>query len=386
MSLSSVRMASHVAKRVVEHLHFEAELCLRQTSPRSQCSLCKDICPSSAIHIERSNTPGHIVDMQLDEELCIHCGLCTVVCPSSAFQWKPSYTQLAQEVERKSATHQLPVYLTCHQTQMQGASETIVSLPCLGMLPWEFWLYLQSLKLPYAVFLPAELCGNCKITSGEAVLLEQISKAEQASNKAIPLIDSAKDLVVPFEEHDEHYRAARRNFFSSIATTSKQAAVYTLDSALTSLLGAPKKSSPLPKDTMQRVHEQRVIEGIEEAREDERSEGSGATESVFLTTRRRLLLASLKHSDESSCTASIELPHINAHCTLCNACAYLCPTEALVIKENSLHLKAQACVGCGLCEEICWPKALNMRSYKAQVLGVPQTLLLHQERSKNEQA
>lgn len=383
MSFSGMRIAGHVAQRIVEDLHFEAELCLRQTSPRSQCNLCKEVCPVSAIHIERSNTPGHIVDMQLDEELCIHCGLCTTVCPSSAFQWKPSCAQLAQELRRRSALYNSSLYFTCHQTHMHHQSETLISVPCLGMLPWEFWLYLQSSEIPYAIFLPSDLCQQCAITQGEAILLEQITKAEQASQRAIELIDKKEELIFLPEEHDQHYRAARRKFFSSLAHTGRQAAVYTLDTAVNSLLGAPKKPGSLPKNTMQRVHEQRVIEGIEEA-EDTKNFEQRDTASLFLTARRQLLLASLKLTETNGhCNTAIELPHINSFCTLCNACAYLCPTEALVIQETALQLKAQACVGCGLCEEICWPKALDMRSYNAQVLKLPQALMLYQEAPEN---
>ena len=51
-------------------------------------------------------------------------------------------------------------------------------------------------------------------------------------------------------------------------------------------------------------------------------------------------------------------------CTLCGFCTRVCPTKALVIRENDketgLFLSSAECVGCGKCAKICTPRALRM--------------------------
>ncbi len=56
-------------------------------------------------------------------------------------------------------------------------------------------------------------------------------------------------------------------------------------------------------------------------------------------------------------------------CTLCGFCAQVCPTRALVVRENhettGLQLSPRLCVGCAKCVKVCEPRVLKMDKFAA---------------------
>lgn len=57
-------------------------------------------------------------------------------------------------------------------------------------------------------------------------------------------------------------------------------------------------------------------------------------------------------------------------CNGCNDCAVVCPTSCLEVKtENdklrSMILDIKKCIFCGLCEEVCDPKAIKLTDYRS---------------------
>lgn len=55
-----------------------------------------------------------------------------------------------------------------------------------------------------------------------------------------------------------------------------------------------------------------------------------------------------------------------AGCTACEACARVCPTAALAVRESSgvwqIAFNASRCVGYGVCAEACQPRVLTLRT------------------------
>ncbi|CEG26547.1 hypothetical protein [Bacillus sp. B-jedd] len=47
-----------------------------------------------------------------------------------------------------------------------------------------------------------------------------------------------------------------------------------------------------------------------------------------------------------------------ADCTLCKACAALCPKHCFTISESSFEISSQACSGCNLCADVCMEGAI----------------------------
>lgn len=402
VAFGSVQTAGEIAQRVMEHLAFDAQLCVRQLSPRSKCERCADVCPVDAISITRSSTPGYMADMELNDEACIECGLCTQSCPTSAFSWQnPSLMQLRNKSAKLCLADIGKVYLTCDKTGIKEFSSTVVSVPCLGMLPWEFWLSLQSeFKDSFAIYLPDDLCGTCEVCTGEEQLIEQVTQAEQSSGFAIELETNKRELEFFKRAQAEGYDAGRRGFFSEIKNASKMVGNIALETAI----GAPDKIKP--RSAADRYNNQREYEKEFKAQETENatsledqteeSEYIPLGSSAILTARRTILLETLKRKPELTKSVPIILPSVNKNCTDCKACAYLCPTEAITIGSEGIQLNPIFCTACILCQEICWPNAIefeqrnglvfsNAQAYKmrqAGVIGTPNMTGV-QDKAKN---
>lgn len=368
MGLGSVRTAGEIAIRITKHLGFEPELCQRQISPRSNCDLCAVVCPVDAIVIERSSTPGRMADMSLDEDACIECGLCTQVCPTSAFSWaNPSILQLRSKVAKLAQSNIGEIYLTCDKTGIADASASVVSVPCLGMLPWEFWLSIQSDYDNVSVFLPDGLCETCEVFGGEDLLVEEISQAEEVSGKGFNLIGHKSELAFRNVQAEQGYDPSRRGFFSGLVDSSKRVAGMAMESAIGG--GIEEK----PRNAYERFRDQRIkmkeVAGEEIDEVDEGRKGVAVGATAVLTGRRQLLLETLKRHPHYAVSAPLIIPSVNRLCTDCKACAYLCPTEAITIGPNGIMMNAQFCVGCDLCTEICYPKAITLVTKNALIFA-----------------
>ena len=99
---------------------------------------------------------------------------------------------------------------------------------------------------------------------------------------------------------------------------------------------------------------------------------------------RPLALAVLKKlgiaADLSTGFSSV--PRVDTEkCTLCGACAYECPTNALKVKEatdvSALFFLHDRCIACGYCEEVCPENALSVpRAVNANLINTWTPLVL----------
>ena len=85
---------------------------------------------------------------------------------------------------------------------------------------------------------------------------------------------------------------------------------------------------------------------------------------------------------ESHAALPLAVLGLKPGCTCCEACARVCPTGALEVKESttawSLAFRASRCVACGVCIEACQPKVLLFDSQiPAAALREDQPAALH---------
>lgn len=365
--MGSIRIAGQLAIKVMEHLGYEPELCARQASPRSTCRLCADVCPVNALSIERSMTPGQMVEMDLDEDVCIQCGLCTVVCPTSAFVWNnPTLMQLRSKLAKLASTRSDRIYLTCDRTKISELSDTILSVPCLGLLPWEFWLSVLSDFPKSTIFLPEGLCGHCQITRGEELLIDQISQAEEILGTPCNLCTDLKELDFMTIKEREGYDPSRRGFFTDLAEASKRVAGIAVETAV------GKDPAQHIRNAAERYKEQRVhmkrVSGEDLLEDDKDVAGESVGTHALITGRRKLLVETLKRHPDLCESTPVVVPLANTRCTDCKACAYLCPTEAITLGPDGIMLSPTYCVACKLCSDICWPGALHFVTKNGNIL------------------
>lgn len=68
-------------------------------------------------------------------------------------------------------------------------------------------------------------------------------------------------------------------------------------------------------------------------------------------------------------TVNITLNHAECQGSKCGACAYVCPTNVFVIKENKICVNSpQYCKLCYECLEICPTTALNLKKLEGYSL------------------
>jgi Fe-S-cluster-containing hydrogenase component 2 len=299
--------------------HFNMELCAHSAQGVAGCTRCLNVCPTGAI----SSSGDAIL---IDSNLCQGCATCMLACPTGAITYAaPSFNdihkRLATSLGDLAGPGRDSLQLLIHEDTDRSVDDHLDSidkplvrfaLPAIAAAGLDVWLTaLVQGATQVIIKLPADLPES---TRGE--LKAQVGVA-QALLAAIG--DLAERIIV-------------------IEGTQPIAPVTVRD-------GMAAQSLPAM---------------------------SGGT------TKRNVLTAALDRLQTSSgaagsaMPASVDLPgnapfgavEVNRHsCTLCMACAYLCPTGALVSEKIELRLNfiESRCVQCRLCEHACPERSITLR-------------------------
>ena len=280
--------------------------CLNSTEGAGACSACLDVCPHSAVSIERL--------VQIDGVDCTGCGLCVRACPSEALEMQT----------------RLPASTTAVRcSQVTGSAP---SVRCLAQLSATDMLRLGaaegSLTLGHGV------CEGCKIGDATAPNVARAT-AERAAQLAAVL---GKELQVSVESveslGDERRRrnvVSRRQLFG----------------------GGLKEAQRLAADALAPL--ERVLPGEEDAPPD--------AEPLPHELRRRYQALQIAEPEPTS-AVPWRLPRVDDGCILCPACTRACPTDAFSRdfsgEEGVLLLDPERCVGCDACLRACPVKVISM--------------------------
>ncbi len=298
------------------------ERCLHRRDKHSPCSACLDICPMNAITLDG--------EVALDLDSCIRCGLCLHECPVGVFEGENGtrrllhcYTQLIdrERVEITCKHHPAPA------TGRGGIDAVISTNGCLSKLDPAAYLALFALGAKQ-VIVRLDACLNCPLGALCANITETIETARGF------LGADAEALVVETEP----------------AQKRKTRPVYSVN------------NPPVSRRGLFRMIAMQTENPIDALLGAEGEEGSALPE-----TRRRLLavLPHLPNSDPAATVADAGFTRLSAddHCNACELCARVCPTHALGFYLNdeafALGFTPAACTNCGLCINLCEPKALQ---------------------------
>lgn len=266
------------------------------------CRSCVEACPYFAIRA--LDRPGGTV-IDIDPELCQRCGACTGACPTSALErsFAPD-AELRDAIDAalESGPAGRTLVFTCASGETQIAGEqhsfVFVQLPSLLILNETHFLY-------------ALHCGAARVIAAGCLECH----------------------------HGEPETIAAR----------------------TRLAGA------LAGDTSSVAYaDERELCGTASTR-IEPSRGHSCTPPAIPAhaTRRNALLAVLGESiipfdDREAPFADVSVR--DDACTLCSACAQVCPTQALRHDpaEAALTFRQSDCVNCGLCESVCPTRAIDI--------------------------
>lgn len=297
------------------HIRFEEALCAHSRAGQPACQRCQDICPTGAI------TPAgdHV---SIDPMICAGCGACAAVCPTGAATLDdPGATHTMRRIAALASTYReaggTRARLLVHDLE-HGAEMIRLSAR-------------HGRGLPAGV-LPLSLRVLAAFGHSEAIF---------ALSAGIAAVDI---LISPGAD------------FETVSAELE------LADAVLGPLGFAGRVRPIhPGDP----------EALEDALRTETPAGPAAEPVLPMGHRRdisRLAARSLSTTDPRPVIplpASAPYGRVEIDtdaCTLCLACASLCPPGALGDNPDrpELRFKEDACVQCGLCANVCPEDAISL--------------------------
>ncbi|WP_042349789.1 ATP-binding protein [Bacillus massiliigorillae] len=354
MLFNRMKKMSNVLIKKIDKIDIEHNRCLKVRAVISSCSVCTDVCPA----------PGSIQINQDSLELqdCLDCGLCTTVCPTNALKWNsPPLSQIEQRIKRLAKNEQT-VYITCSAMEHKTGHSSIVEVPCLGMLPAEFWLNIGLSVNNLSILVSSDNCKQCSITTGEQVFQQQLDKAYENHSNPFPICSE----VSLQNQTDSSIDHGKRNFLSSLMEEVKETNTITVKE----VLEVNKTLSPFEKFDQYYQQKNEIEEISDEVNEIKQSLADQVLkDNVIHTDKRSLLLSAFKQSPQLQEEMTILMPTIKESCTRCGACSFLCPTDALYADGKDIILATNKCVSCQLCVEICYEKHISMEPKAATIMN-----------------
>lgn len=315
--------------------------CLHHIWKGSTCRLCLDVCPASAITVSSTVT--------IDRQACFDCGLCAVVCPTDGII--PSalaHENLYQRIKSRIKEHGVEtLYLTCSQTEVEGASDWVYTVPCLGDILPELWYALRQ-EYDLRVYLPDGLCLDCPAYTGADLMFDQVEEAQEWLGENIPLAGSWNRLHIPEAALEEGPN--RRTMLRDLALR----------------LGDASTGKETLAVREHKAQQERLANlGVALATDDVAKNAADASGSKrYVTSRRRMLLNLLGHHPEWEDDIQVTVARTTASCISCGDCCQVCPTGARRTTESAgtsfTATSVAHCVGCGTCLAVCRRQGVDL--------------------------
>ena len=326
MNLLQLARAAEILAQERPPVTVEPMLCLRARNKASSCAVCVNGCPTSALQLI-DNQPAVVSDA------CIRCGLCLHLCPTGVFDGRDDVNRLLYCAEQLVDRSIVEIACAPHPdvTKGDGRVDAVIRTNgCLAALGTSAYLGLAALGVQH-VRVRLDACDACPL----AMLRPQIERTMQAAHDLLTAAQRPAALVVAPLARQAKARpvystrnppVSRRGFFQALARQSRSAA-----------------EEIAPPDEAQLSEDERV------PRE-----------------RRRLIRALRRISPPAQAAvpgAGFARMSVSNACTACSVCARVCPTGALVMRQNEeqfeLSLNSASCMNCGLCITLCEAGALQ---------------------------
>ncbi len=350
------------------HIMVEISLCSRFRTPKSDCSLCADVCPANAIEI--SDRGAEI------KEGCIDCGVCYSACPSGALRIKGrddhkiigeikdtlkrklEDEKIKRDEERNFTISQpLNFSISCNH----GVAKADLVLSCLSRLTEV--LLLEPVRIGISgIEILRPSCDDCP----SAKASPQLEKVIQQTRYLYELIGLRNVLHVtrcafsPLRPGTQILASAgtepkilsRRELFKSLGV---KAAGIAADS-IPAIEQKDKGNGEVFREAIQNRPENLKRTLLSESIKGFVSENppsppfSKGGKGGFEVPSKEALLAELE---------------VTSGCTGCGVCATLCPTGAIIQKITEdrfyLYFRPDLCTNCEVCVKTCMPHAVNIK-------------------------
>lgn len=295
--------------------------CVRALSVNSVCRICADVCPTSAILIDRLPS--------INQTLCVGCAGCVASCPSEALS-----------LDDFNPTDFFFTFISNDETLISCQK----NVPCISALSSEHLIALCGIKK--GLILDIGHCSACSI--GEVILRDLKPRVDNVnymleameSEYRVDLVDEKyledqkteekdrRDFFKTF--HIKKIGAYKANFEREIHLSTDEFISHTLDSSHTQELRTKK-----------------------------------------ITDRRKLFFTALKRLEKPAFYHVIEGERISftsqklldeSKCSACQMCYRVCPTGALTsdIRNSKIDFDPFLCVKCHLCHDVCESDAITL--------------------------
>ena len=292
------------------HLAFEETLCAHSRAGQTACTRCLDICPTGAIRPDGDH-------VAIDPMVCAGCGACSALCPSGAISYDaPPVAHLLTRIRVLAETYRaaggmaprLLVHDAPHGAEMialaarfgRGLPADVIPLEVAALAGFGHAEMLAALALGFAAvdILPAPRTERDPIR-GELAIAEAMGGAGRL--RLLDLTDPDALSEALFSDAPDPLALPPVLPLGNRRQVSRLAAK--------ALLGNAKEPIPLPE---------------------------GAPYGAVLVD--------------------------TGACTLCLACASLCPSGALLDNPDmpQLRFREDACLQCGLCANVCPEDAITL--------------------------
>ncbi|NTU88674.1 MAG: 4Fe-4S dicluster domain-containing protein [Actinobacteria bacterium] len=338
-------------------------LCLRDKSPSAHCTLCSDVCPTNAIVF--GDDFGNRAAV-IDKDACIRCELCCGVCTIGAIASSSTpLPEIKLRIDKAARLFDI-AYVTCARSDTDGLSNSIVEVPCLGMLPAELWFSCIADYPNIEVYLPVGLCEECDRAQGEECMVNAISTAEDWAQSTVGLIGEKEELDFMVLAPDTG--VDRRTFFTNIAKTARNSSRSSSMPDVVDRFLVQRSRMRSALGSAQRASAEKGIDSPCDAPDKTAGTIRRGTPSKFLTENRRMMLDAISAHPDLAENVRIVVSSTRTTCTLCRDCIAVCPTGARTLREGRLEVDAIYCIGCGLCVDICPQSACEIVEQDARVL------------------
>jgi energy-converting hydrogenase A subunit P len=287
---------------------FNATRCLRNEYYHNDCRLCIDLCPKGAFHIVRNK-------LTLFDNECIECAGCIGTCPTEAL-----------EIESFDPNQ----YAASYQHQNNPSISCKISTPCLGTFDTEH-LLVMVLRGKKEILCDMSHCSGCVLNENgkmEEAIRAKITEAN-AFLETIGFENRVETIEIKEEQSDRRALFRKGIEKAKGALSETNASVQSMTSAHHAL---PDMRMPLKRIMLKNSLKEHVPTMTQTT-----LNGGG---TLFFN----------KQIDFQACTN-------------CGECTQFCPTDALFATSDKqgINFSQGKCIGCGICEDICKPKAITSK-------------------------
>ena len=318
---------------------YDASLCTHGAKGLRGCTQCLDVCPAGAIR-----SAGDLV--ALDTRLCQGCACCTLACPTGALSFnRPSPAALRASLRR---------LLDAARSEGNPAPAIVAHVPAAHAA-------IEAAQLPARA-------RTFQIDALPAFGEERWFEALAAGAAGVVLVRNAS--ATPEEQTLLDRRMAEAQMLLGCSGVSPLRLALVAPDVLAASIGAmPQRAGDL-SDMGERAA----------------THATGAKRPALLSALDALHAASGAAMAPVALAPGMPFGEValdRAKCTLCFACANLCPANAFVAEPEpvpKLRFVEARCVQCGLCEAGCPERVITLHPrFMADAVARGEARVLHED-------